>query len=206
MGNKQGASNVDPDLKQGFDINKFLGTWYEIGYNSSKLASCNTTMELSKNTITSEIDIKNYCLDKSGKYVLVNDGIITTELSPKLLIKFKRSNTSVQFWVYKTDYKTYAIALNPSGYYWILSREPTMSFCLYMDLFDSVKIKLPSDRIKDARVSLNSLKYCSVDESRKAEEKERNAGYLPSTQQSLPPSMPRRDPGRPPQNYNFGRN
>ncbi len=113
----------------GFDVNKYLGTWYEI-------ARFPHHFEKNMSHVTA-----TYTLRKDGKVDVLNRGIRNgKEKIARGRAKFAQDKTIAYFkvtffWPFSADYKvvaldenyTYALVVsNNFDYLWILSREKTM--------------------------------------------------------------------------------
>jgi len=127
-----------PAVKEDFDLNQYLGTWYEIerNYNPAETSK----HECGKTTI-SQIDSKdgyNVMFNTTWQYRgklqnQVTKGVYNAEAGAKMKIKpipfFPKQN----YWVLDTDYENYSIVWSCAEFImseyqllWIFSREKTM--------------------------------------------------------------------------------
>jgi lipocalin len=166
MGSGPSSAKVShKTMGQDFNFDKFLGNWCEISHIDRPYQSnCDfAVLDLVKE---GEIyKITNHCTryGKSGSSQKGQFRILNPNDPSKLEIQFETLIPGwVKFWIYETDYQSYAIVGNPSGYFWILSREPNMTFCKFADLKD--KAGSYGFDVERVRADINSLKKCQRDE------------------------------------------
>lgn len=145
MGNIFGASNEqpvksakgpEPLTMKDFDINKYLGQWYEVAHTSGADGSkCNNAIASYQSTrIPGEYVVINTCYVNMNKVSSETGAIkMPDPNSPaKLKVKFNAIfNGWFDYWIYWTDYDNYALVGSTSGHFWILSRRPQMELCVY---------------------------------------------------------------------------
>jgi len=131
--------------KTDFDLKRFVGdgTWYEIAHISNPLQrECeNSIITISQRTMdTYNFNVTCY---QNGVVAGTNSGKLTVgdpNVPSKMYLDMgwisAFTRASSEWWVFDTDYDSFAIVGTPSGYLWILSRKPTMSFCRYKDIRD----------------------------------------------------------------------
>ena len=184
MGNAKSAvmkQTNAPGIMPDFSIDKFLGTWYEIAYSitDESAGTCNNMM-LNITRQQKGIFMENSCI-KDGVISSTSTSALVPDLSSgpsapnrmNLIYRIagkKEGETILQekpFWIYWTDYKV-ALVGNPKGNFWIMSREPTLSFCVFKDIKDAAV----SHGLNVSKLTVNteSLKDCGLfeDSSKKA--------------------------------------
>jgi apolipoprotein D and lipocalin family protein len=135
-------------LAQSFDLNQYLGTWYEISRFPLKWESncVNATAKYTKGEMDNTIMVENTCIMENGSTysrkgmasIPINSGrkdhlkLVFTDGLP--------SDGPSDYWVLDTDYTTYALVGNEKrDHAWILCRYPMMSSCLYSALVTHLK-------------------------------------------------------------------
>lgn len=162
-----GGGSSKPEIQRktygSLDLDKFLGTWYEIAHVPSWFQrNCENAIAYYYREPDGTIRLLNTCY-KGGMRQGSMQGTIRIpdpDSPSKLQVKFD-AVTSVgwgDYWVYDVKYDSYAIVGNTSGQVWILSRSPTMTFCLFKDLSDKA-FTLGFD-VTQLKVDLNVLKKC----------------------------------------------
>ncbi|XP_009813836.2 apolipoprotein D [Gavia stellata] len=126
----------DPPVQEDFDINKYLGKWYEIEKlpSSFEKGSCIQA---------------NYSLKENGKFKVINKEMLSNgkvnevegeimhmdvKEPAKLGVRFNWFMPSAPYWVISTDYENYSLVYSCTNilwlfhidYAWILSRAPEM--------------------------------------------------------------------------------
>jgi len=167
--------------KTDFDLTRFIGngTWYEIAHTPNPLQrECENSIIIITQRTVEEYNIGITCYT-NGIIGGTNEGKLTIRdpnVPSKMYIDMgflgSFTRASSDWWVYDTDYDSYAIVGTPSGYFWILSRNPTMTFCKYLDLrnkamsygFDTFVLKPDT----------NTLVKCTSDEVTSSERRVRS--------------------------------
>lgn len=143
---KNGKDNLVKTTVQEFDINKYLGQWYEIGRFPHSFEK-----DLVGVTAT-------YVLKEDGKIEVINQGFLKTLNGELKIAKGKAKLTDeigklkVSFFLFfyaeynilELDGKEYQWALVGSstpGYLWILSRKPEMPDELYQVILNKAKAR-----------------------------------------------------------------
>ncbi|XP_030351157.1 apolipoprotein D isoform X1 [Strigops habroptila] len=126
----------DPAVQEDFDINQYLGKWYEIEKlpSSFEKGSCIQA---------------NYSLKENGKFKVINKELLSNgkvnevegeimhmdvKEPAKLGVRFNWFMPSAPYWVISTDYENYSLVYSCTNilwlfhidYAWILSRAPDM--------------------------------------------------------------------------------
>lgn len=121
-----------------FDIQRFLGLWYEIAHTEGADGSqCNNAIaSYTKTQIPGVYQVVNTCYINGDKV----DSYVGTLRMPdpnspaRLKVKFEGFfNKEFDYWVYWTDYKS-ALVGNAKGNFWILSRDTQMGLCVFNSL------------------------------------------------------------------------
>lgn len=180
------------ETMKNFDFSKFTDptkVWYEISSNTTEVSatpglrnygkSCQnkivafsrtqSTTEISNTTVTT---FTSACyLDKKkvgtvqGK-IVIDDPLVPSRMS----INFEGLlNKKAKYWVYDTDYETYAIVGNNSGKYWILSRDPKIcpnEHYTYLNKLQNIGFDVSKEK-----VNLNVLKNCAEQPTKAVESK-----------------------------------
>ncbi|CAC5396671.1 APOD [Mytilus coruscus] len=133
-------------VKSGFDINQYLGDWYEIykfkaGFENDQV--CNKANYKLKDN--GHIDIFNSGFGPDGKQTSAEGDAYIPEKSDaaRLKLRFASAAPYGDYWVLDTDYETYTLIFSCTDllfgathfeFAWILAREKTIS--------DDIKNKL----------------------------------------------------------------
>jgi apolipoprotein D and lipocalin family protein len=132
-----GSGNVDPVTVSHVDLNKYIGTWYEIAKIPNpfqRKCAMNTTATYSLRD-DGEIEVTNRCVESDGSENVAKGvaKIVDPATNSKLEVSFVRILGIQLFWGdywiigLDSDYR-YAVVGTPSRKYgWILSRTPTLS-------------------------------------------------------------------------------
>jgi apolipoprotein D and lipocalin family protein len=148
---------LDKTTVNNFDIEKYLGTWYEIGrYQHSfekNLVGCTATYTKKENGLI-EVLNQGYFKTLTGKLKVARGKARLTDLPGKLKVSFFLFFYA-EYNVLELDQEGYQWAIIGSsgpGYFWILSRKPVISDSFYRELllkaesrgYDSSKVfKVP---------------------------------------------------------------
>ena len=122
-----------------FDASKYEGVWYEVAaIPQSFEGSCQEAVSFYI-LLSGKLDITNYCINNNQVVNIIRAH--ATQLSKdapgKFKINFEGFNLrgEAQYWVYDTDYKTYAIVGGGNAdALWLLSRTKKMSPTLLVQL------------------------------------------------------------------------
>lgn len=123
----------------GFDLNKFMGTWYVISRtNRAPGVSCvNSVMTFTKTP--TDVRVRSECL-KGGSVIDSKSGVVTmpnhNDTSKLVIIPDAFFSTRYNYWIYQTDYNDFALTGNNAGHVWILSRKQQMPYCAYIKILD----------------------------------------------------------------------
>lgn len=135
QGVKKGAKSPQTLTMSNLDINKYLGTWYEIAHTAGSDGSrCNNAIaSYTKTQIPGVYQVTNTCYLNGEKV----DSMTGTLRMPdpnspsKLKVRFEGIfEREFDYWIYWTDYK-YALVGSPSGHVWILARENQIGLCVF---------------------------------------------------------------------------
>jgi len=130
-------------LGKPFDLERYLGTWYEIGrFPLSWEASCTgATAVYAKGPQPNSILVENTCLLERGRsfsrkaIARVNPRF---QDKNKLILVFNDelpSDGPADYWVLDTNYANYALVGNATKtHLWVLSRKPFLSQCVCLAL------------------------------------------------------------------------
>lgn len=146
-----------------FNPDRFMGDWYEIAHIDNPIESgCDNAMaQYSRMPGSDLICILNTCY-KGGIRQFSKSGVarVDSDVSSKLALHFDGWGKDVwnEFWIYATDYFSYALVGNTKGYCWILSRQPVMTFCQYKDLRDQAQGL--GFEVKKMKVNLGATVKC----------------------------------------------
>ncbi|PNI24132.1 APOD isoform 3, partial [Pan troglodytes] len=155
-----------PPVQENFDVNKYLGRWYEI----EKIP---TTFE------NGRCIQANYSLMENGKIKVLNqelraDGTVNQiegEATPvnltepaKLEVKFSWFMPSAPYWILATDYENYALVYSCTSiiqlfhvdFAWILARNPNLP----PETVDSLKNILTSNNIDVKKMTVTDQVNC----------------------------------------------
>ncbi len=135
---------ISSNTQKDFDINRYMGAWYEIAKmpNFPWSRDCHfATAHYTFNPETKTINIRNTCLDANKNVKRESFGIAKpTETSSKLKVKFDESPVIADYFLNWTDYEKYAIVGGPTGQFvWILSRTETVPKKDFPFLLNKVK-------------------------------------------------------------------
>lgn len=128
-----------PTTVDSVDLNKYIGTWYEIGrlpmYFQRNCAQDVTATYTNKRD-SSGITVLNQCMDKEGKIITV-EGLakVTDESGSQLKVTFLPSWIRwlpvgrADYWVLARDpeYQTALVGTPDKDYLWILARTPSIN-------------------------------------------------------------------------------
>lgn len=134
------VTHADTAAANNFDVNSYLGTWYEIGRFPLQWENLCvfSTAEYKAGAEKGSIQVTNTCKMQDGTS-FSRTGLATPTASDasgrKFVLTFTDklpSDGPAPYWVLDTDYQTYAIVGNgdKKTHAWILSRTPAMSQCL----------------------------------------------------------------------------
>jgi len=127
-----------PPVMKSFDLNKYLGTWFEIERNYNPYE---TTKHTCGKTVVSTVDMRDYnvMFNTTWKYRgeikgnIINGRYDAKNKSAKLKIKPIPLFPKQDYWILDTDYDNFAIVWSCAEFYlnhyqliWIWSRERTM--------------------------------------------------------------------------------
>ena len=119
----------------GFDIEQFSGKWYGIARSKDAPEMCgnNSMIEVIKHTTHYTIEWSCYTNTKLTSVKRANIEMPNDNEMSKLILSFRTpsSCSTIDFWIYQTDYVNYAIVGGPDGYVWIYSREPHIAESTY---------------------------------------------------------------------------
>ncbi len=125
-----------------FDLNRYLGRWYEIARLPMRFnPHCKTDIS-SKYTLESDSKIKvdNQCLQTDGKTIhVIGTATYDKDMPSKFLVSFLPTwadwlsfgKLKYSFSVIDTDYKTALTGGTDHKYLWILSRTPQIDTATY---------------------------------------------------------------------------
>ena len=156
-----------------FDFDKFTdssSSWYEIASNTSEVSASPDWKHLGKNCenkIVSFSKSPHETIFSSGCYINkkkvgeIHGRIFTKDplVASRMEIDFGKLSRNSKYWVYDTDYTSFAVVGNDSGKYWILSRESQMCPDQHFSLLTKLK-EHGFDSSKE-RINLDVLKNCS---------------------------------------------
>lgn len=125
-----------------FDLNRFLGRWYEIArlpmaFNPHCKTDIYSTYTLESD---SKIKVDNQCLQTSGKTIhVIGTATYAKNMPSKLTVSFlpkwadwlSFGQLKYSFSVIDTDYKTALTGGTDHKYLWILSRTPQIDLATY---------------------------------------------------------------------------
>ena len=126
---------ITRETQKNFDIEKYLGKWYEIArYDFVFQRDCSfSEAEYTWNAEENVMNIKNTCLDSQRNPIRDSEGrgrIPDMNDKSKLKVLFFGPEAWKQegdYWVFYTDYDKYSIVGDANGrFLWILSREKTI--------------------------------------------------------------------------------
>lgn len=136
-----GYSEAPLETVEGLDIDRYLGTWYEIGRLPFRVQEgCVATTATYSRIDTRTIRVLNECRDERF------DGELRSASAKAWVADDDPARLKVQFfWPFRADY--WVIALDPGyrwamvgqpsrKYLWILAREPDMSEAQYRELLE----------------------------------------------------------------------
>lgn len=151
MGNKdsrfktpqQQPREVSTSTVSSLKLEDYMGLWYEIAsiptFFSKDCGFSSAVYQLTPDG--TRIFLTNYCWGESSKPTTIN-GIAAVENSSdpgKLLVQFEGVNELGHYWIYDTDYKSYAIVGGgDENFLWILARKPRISSQLYGTLIEKI--------------------------------------------------------------------
>ena len=162
-GGKCRVPGTDYTTQPNLDISRYLGRWYEIQRDKDTefewTGSCNTATYSSSDIAGGKVTVKNRMWvwwwfftynDANGKAQCKSDGKCNVTFSgdPKPIEDGKLSNYNVL----STDYDSYSLVYTCSEkwfglavkeYFWILSRQPTMSEAKLRELRTLMNTKVP---------------------------------------------------------------
>ncbi|NWW04090.1 APOD protein, partial [Oreocharis arfaki] len=159
----------DPSVQEEFDINKYLGKWYEI----EKLPS---TFE--KGSCIQA----NYSLKENGKFKVINKEMLANgkineaegeimhmdvKQPAKLGVRFNWFMPAAPYWVISTDYENYSLVYSCTNllwlfhmdYAWILSRAPEM----HPETVEHLKSVLQSYKIDTDKMMTTDQANCPAE-------------------------------------------
>ena len=153
-------------LGEKFDLEKFAGVWYELAHIKNPYQSnCDHAQLTFTLAGTGLYSVTSKCF-KIGSAASQREGAtrISNPNDPsKMEIQFESLMPGwLKFWIYDTDYTSYAIVGNPSGYVWILSRTATLTFCRFWDLRQAAGTL--GFEVKRLRPDINQLVRCTAAE------------------------------------------
>lgn len=135
---------TDPSTVEKVDLGKYAGKWYDIAHLPARfLKNCEC--------ITAEYEIGNKNTVKVINNCRKTDSGKNSSITGKVFIVKNSHNAKLKvqfFWPFKGDYwifeldedYQYAAVGSPSGkYLWILSRTPSLSEDIYLDLLEKLK-------------------------------------------------------------------
>jgi len=96
------------ELKQNFDIDRFLGVWYEIQSQESPLQKIKTCHKSTYYRTDSGVQVKSQGLDKHKKYISTLTNLTFTENPAVFTTDFIGEDIPVPLEVVDTDYESYA--------------------------------------------------------------------------------------------------
>lgn len=173
MGNLFGTSNVpqskkpkgpEPRTMEGFNISKYLGTWYEVVHTAGADGShCNNAIaSYIKTSVPGEFQVVNSCYVNGERESLITGVVKMPDpmSTARLLIKFDTLGGKwFDYWIYWTDYVSYALVGSSSGHFWVLCRESQIELCILQAILRMVD-RLRLGKGKEIVHDLNSLKEC----------------------------------------------
>lgn len=148
-GTKMSSQNKDLQVVDGVDLQKYLGTWYEIAsmpqfFQRKCIANTTATYSLKED---GSIDVFNQCQTEKGMIGAHGNAIIDDqETKAKLKVTFFHIFSKWVYWT-KSNYwiidlapdYSWAVVGHPSRHYgWILSRTPDMK----IETLRAIEIKL----------------------------------------------------------------
>jgi apolipoprotein D and lipocalin family protein len=143
MGNTESNTQISTQTQQNVDLEKYAGVWYEIAtIKQPSENQCEQSVAFYL-YLKNSLQIYNYCINNDQIVDMVH-GVATVinEYDPsKLSVKLDgwRINKTAQYWIYDTDYKSYAIVGGGNiNSIWILSRNKRVSNTLLQSLLGKV--------------------------------------------------------------------
>jgi lipocalin len=157
-----------------FDLNKFAGSqsdhWYEIARIKNNFQSeCNKVVHTVRLTPEGPILYSSCYSDTivNGEYQLTTyqkGRLWTPNPNDKSKMQVTYDNwfgaRPIDFWVYDTDYTTFAVVGNQAGLVWILSRKSTMSTCEFVRIVKAMMKKGFSFEKEQFYVKFRYLEDC----------------------------------------------
>lgn len=202
----QSASSEISKLTQpNFSIEDYSGEWYEIARITPYLRSSCDNGITNFNVLTpsnvkvplNQLDIqiiKSCYVDK--RLTSQDKGqvwIPDPNVPSKMKIKFGYISSTIDYWVYATDYKRYSLVGSPGGdLLWILSRQSAMSFCLFDNLRRKARDLGFNIKHENLRIDDDVLYACTHEEYQEAK------GNIHEEVAPAPLSVPQRVPAPPP--------
>ena len=138
-----------------FEVESYLGLWYEIAHIPQwyELGRVCSQFNYSLNADGSVRSVNAYKSKTTDEKFSIMEQEVTKKDKPyKLLLKLPDLDFSEEFWVLKTDYKTYSVAVIPDvTSLWFFARTPTINETLYTSLVDFAKSKnLPVEKLENS--------------------------------------------------------
>jgi len=129
-----------------FELERYLGTWYEIGRYPHRfernLAGVTATYSLREDGMIRVIN-QGFSGGLDGKLKRLEGKAKTTEIPSRLKVSF--------FWIFYSDYRILAldhesyqwaiVGSSSPNFLWILAREPEMEEALYQQLLQQIREK-----------------------------------------------------------------
>jgi len=140
--NSQDSKNTPVTSMKDFDLNRYLGRWYEIARLPMRFNPHCKTDIYSTYTLESDSKIKvdNQCIQTSGHTIhVVGTAVYDKNMPSKFLVSFLPTwadwlsfgKLRYSFSVIDTDYKTALTGGSDHQYLWILSRTPQIDPATY---------------------------------------------------------------------------
>lgn len=149
------SSKTPPQTEPFVDLNRYIGTWYEIGRTPTPFQNkCGASRATYTTRDDNRIDVLNECLKKntpSGKMYSANAiaKVIDKKTNAKLKVNFIPilkyfdflSFLGGDYWVLKLDQNyQYVLVGSPDyRYFWILSRTPTLPIEIINNMLNYAK-------------------------------------------------------------------
>ncbi|XP_063628207.1 uncharacterized protein LOC134799701 [Cydia splendana] len=177
---QDGQCNPDITLQAGFNIDNFLGAWYEV----SRTDNPQQDGDCSRLSLTSEDGVISISYESVNQnfYEEINGTVSQEEATAKLFLDLDGLSEPVDFWVLMTDYNTYALtyqcvninANQRAVYIWQLGRGQTFTE-LFLALMNT---------------SLNNLLGITLAELRSTDFSEEACYELPVIEENQPILLP----------------